>query len=182
MKKVIKISIFIIFILSHNIIFSKEIHSGLSIQPDIGISPLLVINENSLGYRIKYNINDFLNLESTTAIGHSLLYLNFQLRQWFHFSQELGLGFYLKLGQTNNNYHILSIDPGIYLSFSPYLYTLYGPCLNIRYVIKNKNNNFIIEPINIFIRPLFRDTEFNYKWHFQTGFRFSFLWGTNEKK
>ncbi|NOY08884.1 MAG: hypothetical protein GXP33_08585 [Spirochaetes bacterium] len=153
-----------------------DLELGFSLQSQAGLSPLLVINENSVGFRLKYRISELLSLNSTTSIGHSYLYIAYQSRNWFHFSEEISAGFPLLLGKLKRASHYLSIAPGIYISYSPFSYFLYGPGLNITYSIRNFQYHIIIEPLSIFIRPLLRDTSLSFKWHFQAGIRFSLLW------
>ena len=146
----------------------------MSVQSAIGISPKLIILENDLGLRLKMAISQLFSIDATTGAGHSYLYINSQSRHWFHISQELNAGFSFLLGKGQRWTHYGSILPGFYVSVAPLVYVLYGPSIHIRYFIENEGKTSF-EIMNLFLRVLWRNTVFSYRWHFQAGLRFSIL-------
>lgn len=174
--KIIKKTAFIIAVLSFSILplQAKPVALGFSLQTQAGISPLLVINENSVGFRATYGSRVL--IDSTTAVGHSFNYIDYTGQHWFHISQNFNVLFDIHLAESHQFTHSLALGPSGYISYSPKSYFLYGGGAMIKYRIHSKENNSIIEPFSLYFRPLIRVTTLSYPWNWQAGIMCSRLW------
>jgi hypothetical protein len=162
------------FLLSAGAAPALNVDVGASLQSAAGISPLLVIVETSAGLVLGLTVSDVVGIESTTSAGYSFLYVQYQPRNWFHVSQELGVSFNFLLGTARSWVHHLSVIPGLYFSISPGVYMLYGPGLHIRYEFA-RSGGITFGPAELLFRVLFRDTVLGYRWHVQAGLRLSLV-------
>ena len=151
-----------------------ETDMGFAVQSAAGISPWLAIVETGAGFRFTLTLSDLFSIGSTTGAGYSFLYINDAPRHWFHLFEELNTDFTFLLGTGRRWTHYGSVLPGVYFSIAPGVYMLYGPSFHVRYIMK-KDGDITIEPLGLFVRVLWRDTVFSYRWHFQAGLKFSLL-------
>jgi hypothetical protein len=162
---------------------------GFSINADAGIAPLVFLNDDSIGFHALFPLWGDIALESVTSAGFTLVGYGvyttstypptpgIHFEPWFHGSEEVAIGFPIRLGRTETDAIALRLHPlSFHAAWCPFYFVLFGAGISIALELRNADTGAIVRPVGLYARADYRPSVLGFNALFQAGLRFSMLW------